>query len=231
MAQTPSADVIVTKDNVKIDAVIKEIDETTVKYKRFSNPNGPQYTIKKEEVVTILYANGEVDAIRKPSGEALSPPVNQSVRPSMLTYARDVQGKSTPDLRKLFKEEQRAKGAGVFWGTFFGSAALIGTIVGFVQLADAKDTALNSHAVKYGHASYDEELSDYRALAIGTVVTSTVVGGGLSFLIYRTASKRARRVHIIRNELSRRGETVSLRLTPTLNSGLRTVSLGVSARF
>jgi hypothetical protein len=65
LAQTRKPDIIVRRDNTKIEALIKEIDETTIKYQKFSNPDGPLVIIKKDDVVTILYANGEVENFEK----------------------------------------------------------------------------------------------------------------------------------------------------------------------
>jgi len=44
-----------------IDAKVKEVNQTTVNYKRFDNPNGPDYSILKREVDKIVYQNGTID--------------------------------------------------------------------------------------------------------------------------------------------------------------------------
>lgn len=54
------ADIIVTTDQNKIDANIEEVSSEYIKYKKTSNPNGPQFVIKTSEVVTVIYSNGEV---------------------------------------------------------------------------------------------------------------------------------------------------------------------------
>lgn len=54
------ADIIVTTDQKKIDANIEEVSSEYIKYKKTSNPNGPQFVIKTSEVVTVIYDNGEV---------------------------------------------------------------------------------------------------------------------------------------------------------------------------
>jgi len=54
-----SQDVITKKDGTDIDAKIIEITINEVKYKKFSNLQGPSYTISKNEILMIRYENGE----------------------------------------------------------------------------------------------------------------------------------------------------------------------------
>jgi hypothetical protein len=58
---TFAQDIIRWKDGDDIQALIQEIDEVNVKYKKFDNPNGPIYTLKKSEIFMIRYANGSKD--------------------------------------------------------------------------------------------------------------------------------------------------------------------------
>ncbi len=46
-------------DKSVIDAKVLEISTSEIKYKKFSNPNGPAYIIPKLEVSMIVYENGE----------------------------------------------------------------------------------------------------------------------------------------------------------------------------
>lgn len=41
-----------------IDAKVKSVNENVITYKRFNNPDGPDYQIKKAELSRIKYANG-----------------------------------------------------------------------------------------------------------------------------------------------------------------------------
>lgn len=52
-------DIIIKRNADEIEAIVKEIGIHTVTYKRFSNPDGPDYTISKSEIFMIKYANGE----------------------------------------------------------------------------------------------------------------------------------------------------------------------------
>ena len=54
-------DIITLKNGEEIQALVQEIGDVDVKYKKIDNPNGPNYTLKKSEIFTIRYANGSRD--------------------------------------------------------------------------------------------------------------------------------------------------------------------------
>ena len=54
-------DVIRTKDGRTIEARITEIGTSTISYKRYSNPNGPSFTLPISQIQSIEYENGERD--------------------------------------------------------------------------------------------------------------------------------------------------------------------------
>ena len=56
-------DILIKTNSEKIDAIIEEVSDTEVKYKNASNPTGPTYIVSLTELATIIYANGDVQAI------------------------------------------------------------------------------------------------------------------------------------------------------------------------
>ena len=56
-----SQDVIVRKDGVKIQAKILEISSTTIKYRNFTQPDGPTRTISISLVTEIIYDDGQFE--------------------------------------------------------------------------------------------------------------------------------------------------------------------------
>ena len=68
-------DIISMKNGTREEANVLEIDETTVRYKKFNNPEGPTYSVKKESVSEITYKNGTKENFDKKSQE-LSPEKN-----------------------------------------------------------------------------------------------------------------------------------------------------------
>ena len=53
-------DVIVTKTAERIDAIIEEVSETQIKYKKANNPTGPTFVLGTDKIATIIYSNGSV---------------------------------------------------------------------------------------------------------------------------------------------------------------------------
>lgn len=54
-------DIILKRDAAKIEAVVKEITDTEIKYRKFSNPEGVTYSIRRSEVFSVTYENGSRD--------------------------------------------------------------------------------------------------------------------------------------------------------------------------
>jgi len=58
-------DIITLLNGDDIHAIVQEIGDTYVKYKRIDNPNGANHTIKKSDVFMIMYANGSKDVFNQ----------------------------------------------------------------------------------------------------------------------------------------------------------------------
>ena len=63
-------DLIVKTDASKIEANVVEVSPESVRYKRFSNPDGPTYVLPVTEIHYIRYANGEKEFYTRPSDAA-----------------------------------------------------------------------------------------------------------------------------------------------------------------
>ncbi|MDR2927052.1 MAG: hypothetical protein LBV41_02435 [Cytophagaceae bacterium] len=58
-------DVIFLRSGDEINAIVQKVGSTEVEYKKFSNPNGPTYTVPKSDVFIIKYKNGEKDVFKE----------------------------------------------------------------------------------------------------------------------------------------------------------------------
>lgn len=67
-------DVIITHDAQRIDAVITEVSAVEVKYKQANFPTGPTFVVAIDDIATIIYSNGKVQAFQKKATQ----PVQQS---------------------------------------------------------------------------------------------------------------------------------------------------------
>lgn len=73
-------DVIVKKDGSTILSKVFEVNTESVKYKKYSNPTGPTYTISKSEIMAINYENGEKDQFEDVSTSSTSAQSSTSTR-------------------------------------------------------------------------------------------------------------------------------------------------------
>ena len=69
-------DLIIKTNSEKIEAIIQEVSDTEVKYKKANNPNGPLFVVKIDDISSIIYANGEVQAIEHKAKPAQQPQPN-----------------------------------------------------------------------------------------------------------------------------------------------------------
>ena len=76
----PSFDNIVKTDKTEVKAKIIEITNDAIKYKPFDNVEGPIYSLPKNEVYYVLYANGKKDYLEEP--KVINKPVELATTPT-----------------------------------------------------------------------------------------------------------------------------------------------------
>lgn len=83
-----SQDILTKKNGDEIQVKVLEITNTDVKYKKWSNQDGPSYTLPKSDVFMIKYKNGEKEVFKEETSkmvnEATSVNNNNQVVPSNL---------------------------------------------------------------------------------------------------------------------------------------------------
>lgn len=82
-----SQDLIVKRDSARIEARVTEISPESVRYKRFSNPDGPTYVLPVSDIRRIEYSNGEKEffGTRRDDGSGRSAgvqPILSAVQPT-----------------------------------------------------------------------------------------------------------------------------------------------------
>ena len=81
-----SQDKLFKPDGTKLEVKVLEVTQTEIKYKKWSNQDGPIYTINKNEVMMILYQNGENEVI---SASATIPNNNNNTIPNNDTIKKE----------------------------------------------------------------------------------------------------------------------------------------------
>jgi len=80
-------DIITLKNSNVIFALVQEVGMEEIKYKRYDNPTGPNYIMKKSDVYMIRYINGSIDIfqpepVQPPPVTKTTPPTSPSIPPS-----------------------------------------------------------------------------------------------------------------------------------------------------
>ncbi|GHT77860.1 hypothetical protein AGMMS50262_19880 [Bacteroidia bacterium] len=85
--QVAKPDVITLLNGDDINALVQKVGDTDIEYKKWTNKNGPAYTLKKSEIFRICYANGEKDVFFKKEEQAVVAPVQQQTNSIQSTNA------------------------------------------------------------------------------------------------------------------------------------------------
>lgn len=67
-------DIITLKDGSDMQVLVQEVGEFDIKFKKFDNPNGPNYTLKKSEIFMVRYKNGSKDVFANNTTSATTTP-------------------------------------------------------------------------------------------------------------------------------------------------------------
>lgn len=210
VAQSVKADVIIKRDNTKIEAIIQEINSTTIKYKRFSNQTGPLFTIEKSKVASVLYANGEVESFGDTQIKLRDIP-NPQVKPKN-DFEVKVLEESDDYLIQLFQREKNHVKNGTVTGIVFTGLAVGCFILG------ASSEGQNPNSVD----------------GLKKGLLSGAVFGTFASLIWIRRGKHSAKAKYIEQELVRRNSNInsfSLRIQPSYDPLLHAPTITFRASF
>ena len=95
VASSFAQDVISLKNGEDIQGLVLEIGVDDIKYKKFDNPNGPSYTLKKSDVLMIRYFNGSKDVFADETSE----------------HERTIDHTSAPTIRSIVQSQDQIDNA------------------------------------------------------------------------------------------------------------------------
>lgn len=110
-----SQDYIMKKNGEEIKAIISEVGQSEVKYKKHDLPNGPVFTILKSDIFMIRYENGSKDVFNEMTG-------NKQAQKS----TADLVSQAKSDARRSYKGKK--SGAGWTIATTLVLSPLVGVI-------------------------------------------------------------------------------------------------------
>ena len=126
-------DVIVKKDGSTIVSKVLEITETDIKYKKFTNQDGPTYSINKGEVNAINYENGDSDDFSKtaPTTTTATQPQSAIFDPTIMRSDSELLGMVNKDLSSV--QSAKAKRLRNIAWIGGGISIAAGTAIGLMQ--------------------------------------------------------------------------------------------------
>jgi hypothetical protein len=165
-------DVIVMRNADAIEAIIQDIGINEVKYQRYSNPDGPTYTVLKSDIFKIKYANGEEESF---------PEVTASTPTDFTTSQRFgtlVVNSFIPGLGSFVIMKDTVGGIIQLGAGALGIGLIIG---GSVKLVDvyANQTLKEDPDRTSGYDYYWEYDKDAESGAIATIVIGSVLWVGV----------------------------------------------------
>jgi len=120
-------DVIVKKDGSTILSKVIEIGTTEVKYKKWNNQNGPNYTIAKSDVQAINYENGEKETFGE---EVATQPQQFNYNDYSSQMAESMAASNRLQREKLMSSAKSwRKASGWVWGISFAGGIVTGLIL------------------------------------------------------------------------------------------------------
>ena len=224
-------DVIIKRDSVKIEAFIQQVDESTIKYKKRSDPDGPVFSVTKTEIATIIYGNGEVEHIAATNeqyfGETNVPPVvNYQRNETPERVYNGVQGglsaRDTKQLKSNYKLYLRKAASYKTMSIVGVSAGALLTVIGIVTISSATDTYNSTYGAST--TSYDAKVAG------GTLLMLAGLGAGIPLTIIGLVKKKSynKKALMVRDELRRRNE---LSFQPGYNPANQTGFLTLKMKF
>ncbi len=132
-------DVIVKKDGSTILSKVIEIGTTEVKYKKWNNQNGPNYTIAKSDVQAINYENGEKETFGNEVG--LQPQQQFNYTDYQSQMAKSMAASNRFQREKLLSSAKSWYEAS-FW--VFGISVAGGLVTGLILGKDVKDNSYDN---------------------------------------------------------------------------------------
>lgn len=135
-------DVIVKKDGTTIQSKVMEISETEIKYKKWSNQDGPLYSIKRSSVDSINYQNGDIELFTSETHDDQPSSHNHGIMErkgrDLVLNGRKIYGEEVRFLvgeqnYQTYLSARKQMGTGDLFGTLFWPS--LGVTVSLVTLA------------------------------------------------------------------------------------------------
>jgi hypothetical protein len=232
---TRKPDIITLRNESKLEVIIQEVDENNVKYKKITDQEGPVFTLRKTEIASIRYGNGEVETFeavlevpsyyspsKTPQPASANVPGPQRAPLPKNKFAESVQSATPDHLRSIYKYYKTRSKTGMVMGIAGTSIGVIVAGIGTGIVASATDANGN-------FATYQDERRAIKGawMMIGGFAGAATFGT-VGFI---KAGKNGSKASRIRRELIHRGEPLAIRISPGYNPLNQAGYLTLSIKF
>ncbi|CAG5010339.1 hypothetical protein DYBT9275_04696 [Dyadobacter sp. CECT 9275] len=224
-------DVILLRDNTKLEVIIQEVDDQKIKYKKLSNPDGPVFTIKKSDITSIMYSNGETEimeaTIEVPnyySPSAQTPHKNEryEARAPRNQFEQEIQTADAERLRMMFTHYKSKSRQGLTLAIGGMSAGIIAMGIGVGIIANAVDSQ------GYYKSQQDEQRAKTGAYLVLGGFAGAATFGTIGFV---RAGKNNSKAGKAKRELTRRNEPLKVSFSPGFDLQHKAGYIGLSMSF
>ena len=226
-------DVILMRDNTKLEVIIQEVDDQKIKYKKLSNPEGPLFTVKKSDITSIKYSNGETEIIEaaievpnyySPSTSTQTPQKNERYQaPTPKNqFEQEIQTADADRLRMMFTHYKSKSKQGLMLGIGGMSAGLIALGIGVGIITNAVDSQGNAKTPQ-----------DEQRIVTGSYLVLGGFAGAATFgtIGFVRAGKNNSKAGKAKRELTRRNEPLKVSFAPGFNVQSRAGYLALRLNF
>ncbi|QRR02854.1 hypothetical protein [Dyadobacter sandarakinus] len=224
-------DVINLRNNTKLEVFIHEVDDSAVKYKKLTDPEGPLFTVRKNEIASIQYGNGEVETFEAslevqnyytPSQSGAPVQARPAAPAPRNDFEAGLQNANNDRLRSTYRFYKGKSKGGMAMGIAGIATGMLVAGIGTGIVAGATDANGN-------FATYQDEKRAIKGawMMIGGFA-GAVTFGTVGFV---KAGKNGSKATRVKRELMRRGESLTFRLQPAFNPANGSGSLALSLTF
>lgn len=104
-------DIITKKNGDDIKAKIVEVNQNEIKYKSFTNPDGPLFVIYKSDILLIRYENGTKDIFNESNSTNINTDINSKTNSvSFTSSSNDMRNKGKQDSMVNYKGKRSGAG-------------------------------------------------------------------------------------------------------------------------
>ena len=224
-------DLIIKRDSTRIEALILEVEDKVIKYKRYSDQGGPTFSVGKKEIASIVYGNGEIENFpAEPEIYFDEVPITAPVPYRSDAPVKRLRGGAPQalDVDQLkfnyafyLKKASKYKTMSVVGA----SLGVLMTVAGIVTISAAQR---DYNATGYSSTAYENRVAG------GALLVTVGLFGGTPLTVIGLINKNRynKKARLTQEELRRRGDPLSsIRISPGYNPINRSAGLTLRMSF